>query len=266
MSRTKKKKPPFWKKRAAPSTKPRAVADLGLSDHADGHSARVGLRGALESKVPEKRPFADYRRFIQEHYDGFPGALTMVTGFLTGHEALAGRLIGPRGFDVRGCKHILDAACGNGRYSRFLLRRADPDAMITGFDYSQQMLHRARKRLRHSRATLLAADVTRLPYADASFDAIVCGWVLEHLPDPSPGIRELARVLQPGGKLLLMTTEDTLNGAVCSRLWHCRTYNRGELRRVCQECGLDWAREHWFSRLHALCRLGGIIVELHRKT
>jgi len=68
--------------------------------------------------------------------------------------------------------------------------------------------------------------LTRLPYADATFDAAVSGWVLEHLPDPRPGLRELTRVLRPGGKLLLLATEDTLTGAMCSRLWHCRTYNR----------------------------------------
>src|SRR6516225_222533 len=88
-----------------------------------------GITGALESKEPLKRSFADYRSFIQRHYDGLPGKLTAVTGLLTGHEALAGRLIRPGGFDVRGYKRILDAGCGNGRYSRFLLRHADPDAL-----------------------------------------------------------------------------------------------------------------------------------------
>lgn len=222
------------------------------------------LQATLESREPRRRSFADYRRFIQHHYDGLPGALTAVTGFLNGHETLAGRLIRRDQFNIRGCKRILDAGCGNGRYSRFLLREADPDALITGFDYSQQMLQRARKRLHDPRASQVAADLTRLPYADRSFEAIVCGWVLEHLPDPRPGLGELARVLRPGGKLLLLSTENTLTGALCSRLWHCRTYNRDELRRVCQECGLRWERELWFSKLHKRLRLGGIIVELRR--
>src|SRR5207302_8329413 len=148
---------------------------------------------------------------------------------------------------------------------KFLLRAADPDAQLTAFDYSQQMLKRARKRLGNERATHIAADLTRLPYADSTFDAVVCGWVLEHLPDPRPGLSELARVLQVGGKLLLLATEDTFTGAWCSRLWHCRTYNRARLREVCRQCGLAWHRELWFSRLHAALRLGGIIVELHRQ-
>jgi ubiquinone/menaquinone biosynthesis C-methylase UbiE len=210
------------------------------------------------------RSYHDYRRFIRDHYEGLPGALTALTGVVTLHGALAGRVIRPTAFDVRGCKRILDAACGNGRYSKFLLRHADPDAVLTAFDLSPAMLRRARKHLKSARVSLAVADLTRLPYADGWFDAIVCGWVLEHLPDPRSGLRELARVLRPGGKLLLMSTEDTVGGAVCGRLWHCRTYSRGELRRAAGECGLDWRREHWFSRVHRLFRMGGIIVELRR--
>ncbi|HTU20847.1 MAG TPA: class I SAM-dependent methyltransferase [Gemmataceae bacterium] len=234
------------------------------ADSTSTTSPRKGLRGVLESSEPRRRPFDAYRRFIQNHYDGLPGALTSVTGLLTGHEALAGRLIRSGAFDVRGCKRILDAACGNGRYSRFLLRNADADAVITSFDLSPRMLQRARARLKSERVSHAVADLTRLPYADASFDAVVCGWVLEHLPDPRLGLRELARVLTPGGKLLLLSTEDTLTGAMCSRLWHCRTYNRVELRQVCTECGLRWEREMWFSDMHRLLKLGGIIVELRR--
>ncbi len=237
-----------------------------MAEHDETTTApeRRGLRRALESRDPEAHSFSDYRRLVRQHYDGLAGALTAVTGVLTGHEALAGRLIRPGAFDVRGAKRILDAGCGNGRYSRFLVRQADPDAVLTSFDYSLQMLHRARKRLAGDRFTQVAADLTRLPYADASFDAAVCGWVIEHLPDPDPGLRELARVLRPGGKLLLMATEDTLTGALCSRFWHCRTYNRAQLRAACQRARLDWQREFWFSPVHALLHLGGIIVELRR--
>ncbi len=228
-------------------------------------SRRNGLKSVIESKKLRRQSFLDYRRFIEGHYDGLAGKLTGLTGLVTGHEALAGRLIRRDAFDVRGCKRILDAGCGNGRYTRFLLREADPDALITAFDLSQRMLKRARHRLHSPRVTHVAADLTRLPYPDSTFDAGVCGWVLEHLPDPIPGLRELARVLRSGARLLLLVTEDTLTGSMCSRMWHCRTHNRAELRRLCGQCGLRWERPLWFSRLHALLRLGGIIVELRRE-
>jgi 2-polyprenyl-3-methyl-5-hydroxy-6-metoxy-1,4-benzoquinol methylase len=127
------------------------------------------------------------------------------------------------------------------------------------------MLERARKRLRSDRITHTTADLTKLPFSDGQFDAVVCGWVLEHLPDPRPGLRELARVLRPGSKLLLLSTEDTLTGAMCSRMWHCRTYNRAQLGQTCAECGLTWQRELWFSPLHRMLKLGGIIVEMRRE-
>jgi SAM-dependent methyltransferase len=225
---------------------------------------RKGIRGAIESTRPTRYSFLDYRGFIRSHYDGLAGKLTGFTGLVTGHEALAGRLIAPDAFDVSRSRSILDAGCGNGRYTRFLLRAAPADALLTAFDLSPRMLKRARRRLHSPRVSHVAADLTRLPYADASFDTIVCGWVLEHLPDPRPGLYELARVLQPGGKLLLLVTEDTLTGSMCSRMWYCRTHNRAELKRICDDCGLRWRRPLWFSKLHALFRLGGIIGELTR--
>jgi ubiquinone/menaquinone biosynthesis C-methylase UbiE len=226
---------------------------------------RKGLLAKIESSKPRRQPFTEYRNFIQGHYDGFAGTFTSFTGWVTGHETLAGRLIRPKAFDVLGCKRILDAGCGNGRYTRVILGHADPDALITSFDISHRMLHRARARLKSERVTYVSADLTRLPYPDAFFDAVVCGWVLEHLPDPRPGLAELARVLAPGGKLLLLVTEDTLIGSMCSRMWHCRTHNRAELQKLCLQYGLRWVRPLWFSRLHALFRLGGIIGELRRE-
>lgn len=212
----------------------------------------------------DRRSPEEYRELVRGHYDGIAGALTSMTGLVTGHEALAGKLINPSGFDVSRCRSILDAGCGNGRYSIYLKKTAPPDARIAAFDLSVNMLARARKRVGADRAGFAAADVTRLPFADRCFDAAVCGWVLEHLPDPRPALREFHRVLVPGGKLLLMCTEDTITGAWCSRLWHCRTYNRAELRRYAEECGFRWAIERFFSGMHRRLRLGGIVVELER--
>jgi len=220
------------------------------------------LRKSLESRQMEQRSEADYRNMVRSHYDGTAGAFTAVTGFITGHEALASRLIRPGAFDVSSCHRLLDAGCGNGRYSITLLKTAPADARLWAFDLSVNMLARAKRRVSSDRAAFASADVTRLPFANRSFDAAVCGWVLEHLPDPRPALREFNRVLVPDGKFLLMCTEDTWTGAMCSRLWHCRTYNRDELRRAAEECGLTWSKEHWFSGLHRRMNLGGIIVEL----
>jgi hypothetical protein len=56
-----------------------------------------------------------------------------------------------------------------------------------------------------------------------------------------------------------------LTGALCGWLWHCRTYNRVRLRQACEDCGLKWQRELWFSGLHRQLGLGGIVVEVRRR-
>ena len=63
-------------------------------------------------------------------------------------------------------------------------------------------------------------------FAAASFDCVTCGYVLEHLPLAKVGLAELSRVISPGGRMLLLTSEDTFSGAMTSRVWCCRTYNR----------------------------------------
>jgi SAM-dependent methyltransferase len=237
-----------------------------LSEIADKKNlVTMALQQAIESPRPRQQPYAEYRSFIQRHYDGLAGKLLTLSGLFTGHSLLAGQVLRPSAFDLRGCKRILDAGCGSGRHCKHILRRADADADLHAFDLSQRMLKRARRRFKTNRIRFIAADLTRLPYPDGYFDAIVCGWVLEHLPDPRPGLAELARVLEPGGKILLMTTEDTVAGSMASGLWHCRTYNRRDLRARCDECGLDWRRPLYFTGLHRFLKLGGIIVELRRR-
>ncbi len=221
------------------------------------------LLSVIESDAIRNRSEEEYRALVLSRYDGTAGALTNVTGFITGHETLAGRLIRPGSFDVSQCQAVLDAGCGNGRYS-ITIRKQAPDAFIAAFDLSVNMLNRARRRLGDRHTGFAAADVTALPYVADTFDAAVCGWVLEHLPDPRPALYEFHRVLRPGGKFLLLCTEATWTGAFCSRIWHCRTYRRDELRKYAEECGFVWTREHWFSRLHRALHLGGIIVELTR--
>ena len=63
-------------------------------------ATKGGLVGAIESKEQDKRSAGDYKRFVRDHYDGPAGAFTAVTGLVTGHEALAGKLIRPGQFDV----------------------------------------------------------------------------------------------------------------------------------------------------------------------
>jgi ubiquinone/menaquinone biosynthesis C-methylase UbiE len=227
-------------------------------------SPKKALRRLVEFHGIARGTLQQYRKRVRHMYDGPQGAVLVFGSMLCLHEPLVGRMFTRRKFDISGCKSILDVGSGAGQILGHLLKRTHPDTNLVAFDLSHQMLKRAQSRLRSERPSYIAGDLTQLPFADSSFDCVTCGWVIEHLPDPRPGLKELSRVLQPGGKLLLLATEDTLPGMVVSRAWKCRTYNRRELRAACEEVGLPWRSQFWFTPIHRLFKMGGILVEAHK--
>ncbi len=219
----------------------------------------------LENDLIQRVSYEQYRDKVRDVYSGPQGAFLATASFLSLHIQMGDRLLRERRFDLRGAKRILDVGSGAGQIAKHLLKYADDDAAITCCDLSPEMLRRARQRLKSDVPSHVAADLSRLPFADESFDCVTCGYVLEHLPEARPGLAELSRVMRPGGRMLLLTTEDSFSGAWTSRLWFCRTYNREELARVCQDVGLTWKKELWFTRMHKLFRAGGICVEIEKR-
>lgn len=216
----------------------------------------------LENDLIKRVSYEEYREKVRDVYGGPQGALLATASLLSLHIHLGDRLLRERRFDLRGAKNILDVGSGAGQIAKHLLKYADEDAAITCCDLSPKMLARARTRLKSSIPDHVAADLCHLPFADESFDCVTCGYVLEHLPEARPGLAELSRVMRPGGRMLLLTTEDNFSGAWTSRFWCCRTYNRKELFQTSQELGLMWTKEIWFTRMHKLLRAGGICVEI----
>ena len=223
------------------------------------------LTRILEDDFIRRVSYDEYRRKVKSVYGGPQGAMLATCSMLSLHVPLGERLFRTRRFDLRGMRSILDVGSGAGQIAKHLLKYSDPGAQITCIDLSRQMLRRARARLKSSLPSFVAADLSALPFADASFDGVTCGYVLEHLPDPRMGLAELARVMQPGGRMFLLTTEDNFSGAWTSRLWCCRTYNRKELMRLCESLGLVWTNELWFTRVHRAIRAGGICVEIEKR-
>jgi len=91
---------------------------------------------------------------------------------------------------------VLDAGCGSGRIFRYELA---PGCRVVGVDIGQEL------RDNPNVADRVRGDVQRLPFADASFDAVLSSHVMEHLPRPDEALTEVARVLKPGGRFLLLT-------------------------------------------------------------
>jgi SAM-dependent methyltransferase len=131
---------------------------------------------------------------------------------------------------------LLDAGCGTGGLVRDL-RAAFPATTVVGLDFSPRACQLARAR---TGAEIVEGSVTELPFADASFDAVVSADVVCQVDDGARALREFARVVRPGGVVLV-------NVPAFRWLWSyhddtCQTrhrYTRGELLRLFAGAGLQ---------------------------
>jgi ubiquinone/menaquinone biosynthesis C-methylase UbiE len=90
---------------------------------------------------------------------------------------------------------IADLGCGSGVFTSLL---AKAGFTATGVDLSPRMIELARKL--HPGSTFLEGDVESLPFEDETFDDVLLSGILHHLPDPTACIREVRRILKPGGR------------------------------------------------------------------
>lgn len=91
---------------------------------------------------------------------------------------------------------VLDACCGTGDLA---LAAEQVGGRVTGLDFSERMLERARRKSTSVR--WVRGDVLALPFEDGGFDAVTVGFGIRNVADLEAGLRELARVLRPGGRL-----------------------------------------------------------------
>ncbi|MFF0093434.1 class I SAM-dependent methyltransferase [Streptomyces canus] len=98
---------------------------------------------------------------------------------------------------------VLDAGCGTGRALPPLRAAVGPSGVVVGADLTPAMLEAAVRAGRHRDGQLLLADVAALPLRSRSLDAVFGAGLISHLPRPAENLRELARVVRPGGVLAL---------------------------------------------------------------
>ncbi|MGQ4384743.1 class I SAM-dependent methyltransferase [Streptomyces sp. SAS_270] len=98
---------------------------------------------------------------------------------------------------------VLDAGCGTGRALPPLRAAVGPSGVVIGADLTPAMLEAAVRAGRDRDGRLLLADVAGLPLRTGSLDAVFGAGLVSHLPDPVENLRELARVVRPGGTLAL---------------------------------------------------------------
>jgi SAM-dependent methyltransferase len=138
---------------------------------------------------------------------------------------------------------ILDAGCGSGRNMVELARRG----AVTGVELSPPSVEKARKR---GCGEVIEGSVLEMPFADGSFDLAVSLDVIEHLEDDLGALRELRRVVAPGGALLLTVPayqwlwsgHDEINH-------HQRRYTLRSLKTVAERAGWKQERTTYFNSL-----------------
>jgi demethylmenaquinone methyltransferase / 2-methoxy-6-polyprenyl-1,4-benzoquinol methylase len=141
--------------------------------------------------------------------------------------------------DASPADRVLDVATGTGLVARALVRRYG--CSVVGLDQSPEMLEAARQRLARTdlsgRVTLVEGEAERLPFADDAFDHLTFTYLLRYVDDPAATLRELARVVRPGGRIASLEF-DLPSGRVRRALWNW--YTRVWLPRLGRGVSPEW--------------------------
>lgn len=97
-------------------------------------------------------------------------------------------------------KKFLDAGCGLGYFSKVAVSK---NASVTGIDIGDKLIDKCIKAVRE--ANFIEGAVTQIPFKDKFFDIVLCTEVIEHVEEPIKAVRELFRVVKPGGYIIITT-------------------------------------------------------------
>lgn len=155
---------------------------------------------------------------------------------------------------------VLDCGVGTGVLATTFARAVPGVTTVTGVDLSLEMLHHAAGNLAAVGVTtqVQQADARCLPYRDGEFDTVLSAHMLEHLPAPLVALGEMARVLRPGGLLIVVAVRATVVDAAVRLKWgHApirpddlvRWMTLANIRNVRSHAlGSGWTPTRWLSR------------------
>ena len=144
---------------------------------------------------------------------------------------------------------ILDAGSGDGS---LCIKLAGKGCKAMGIDLSKTAIAKAQQRIRQTgledRISLVRGDITRISFINDYFDGIVCGEVLEHIPNHVAAIQELYRVLKPGGYCIItVPVNPKLWGETDESVGHVRRYEKDELELLFTETGFIVDECHYWG-------------------
>lgn len=143
---------------------------------------------------------------------------------------------------------VCDLGIGTAALSLALAKTITPKIQVTGIDISPKMLDKAQQLLTNAGVfhQVCQSDMT-LPFNDNTFDLAMSAHMLEHLPDPLVGLREMVRVLQPGAPLILVVTRSGLLGSLIQLYWGNDCFSAKVLAEMMAEVGLTKIRFYPFT-------------------
>jgi len=160
---------------------------------------------------------------------------------------------------------LLDLGCGEGRHT--ITAYLDAPVHAVGVDLCFKDLKIAAERSegfvdqanKSKKLSLSVANALELPFADDSFDKVVCSEVLEHIPDYLGALREINRVLKPGGtfaasvprfgpEIICWALSDEYHAVEGG---HIRIFHDNSLKKEIENIGFGFKRKHWAHALHS---------------
>jgi demethylmenaquinone methyltransferase/2-methoxy-6-polyprenyl-1,4-benzoquinol methylase len=143
---------------------------------------------------------AEKARSVESMFDRIAPRYDALNRALTFRMDVSWRKAAVAALDLAPGSRVLDLACGTGDLCGTL---ADAGYVPIGADFSAGMLHAAR-----TRAPLVRGDALALPFADATFDGLTCGFALRNFVALEPVFAECARVVRPGGRIALLDVSE----------------------------------------------------------
>lgn len=162
------------------------------------------------------------------------------------YRALHGHILASLGGLPEANVRVLDAGCGTGGLLR-RLHEARPQWKLTGLDYSPEACALARER---TEVEVVQGSIMALPFGAAGFDVVVSCDVLCQVTEPAQALREFARVLKPGGRLVLtMPAYPWMYSYHDREVGNLRRYGRAELRAMLAPAGFRLLRDTYWNLL-----------------